>query len=165
MAITFIRVDDRIVHGQITTRWAKEIPCDGVVAVNDFAATNASLTAAFKSCMDKPVFIWTYKEFCEKKDKVLASDKRYFFITKEPILMAKILVDDKLPLGDLKRLVVGPINERPGATMIGLNQSIMPDEAAAFEKIHDAGYDILFALVPEVASGTWVQNRSKFGYK
>ncbi len=33
--ISFIRVDDRIIHGQIVTRWSKEYPFDGVIAVND----------------------------------------------------------------------------------------------------------------------------------
>lgn len=28
--ISFIRVDDRIIHGQIVTRWSKEYPCDGI---------------------------------------------------------------------------------------------------------------------------------------
>ena len=37
--ISFIRVDDRIIHGQIVTRWSKEYPCDGIIAVNDKAAT------------------------------------------------------------------------------------------------------------------------------
>ena len=37
--ISFVRVDDRIIHGQIITRWSKEYPCDGIIAVNDKAAT------------------------------------------------------------------------------------------------------------------------------
>lgn len=31
--ISFVRVDDRIIHGQIVTRWSKEFPCDGIIAV------------------------------------------------------------------------------------------------------------------------------------
>lgn len=165
MAISFIRVDDRIIHGQITTRWAKEVKCDGVVAVNNVAANNPALVAAFKSCMDKPVFVFTYEQFCEKKGKILESDKNYFLITKEPKMMAKILVDDKLPVAPLNRVVVGPQNDRPGTVLIGLNQSVLPEEGEHYEKLHQAGWDILFALVPEVSSGTWAQNRSKFGYK
>ena len=38
MSITFVRVDDRMIHGQTCTRWALEYPCDGIVAVNDAAA-------------------------------------------------------------------------------------------------------------------------------
>ena len=29
MVVTFVRIDDRMIHGQTVTRWAKEKPCDG----------------------------------------------------------------------------------------------------------------------------------------
>ena len=45
--ITFMRVDDRIIHGQIITRWSKEYPCDGIIAVNDKAATTPVLKQSF----------------------------------------------------------------------------------------------------------------------
>ena len=40
MVVTFVRIDDRMIHGQTVTRWAKEKPCDGLIAVNDAAASN-----------------------------------------------------------------------------------------------------------------------------
>ena len=46
MSISFIRVDDRMIHGQTCTRWALEYPCDGLIAVNDKAATTPVLKAA-----------------------------------------------------------------------------------------------------------------------
>ena len=33
MAVTFVRIDDRMIHGQTCTRWALEYPCDGIVAM------------------------------------------------------------------------------------------------------------------------------------
>ena len=164
MAITFLRVDDRIIHGQITTRWSKEFPCDAIVAVNDHAATTSFIKASFLSATGKPTYIWTYAEWLEKCDKVLQSSKNYFLITKEPMLMAKILIDDNFVPGP-KLVVVGPANDRPGAVKIGNNQSLMQNEADAFEKIHQAGYQILFALVKEDAIGYWPKFRSMFGYK
>ena len=38
MSVSFIRVDDRMIHGQTCTRWALEYPCDGLIAVNNVAA-------------------------------------------------------------------------------------------------------------------------------
>lgn len=35
MSISFVRIDDRVIHGQLVTRWAKELPCDGIVAIDD----------------------------------------------------------------------------------------------------------------------------------
>lgn len=162
--ISFIRVDDRIIHGQIVTRWSKEFPCDGIIAVNDKAATTPVLAQSFKASTDKKVFIWTMEHFLEKKEQVLKSEKRYFLITKNPIDMKKILVDEGFVPSDVKRVVIGPCNDRPGATKLGQNQSITQEEADACEAMTNAGYDVYFALLKETAIGSWPKFRSIFGY-
>lgn len=55
MTISFVRIDDRMIHGQTVTRWAKEYPCDGLVAVNNAAAGNAVLKQAYKAASDKNI--------------------------------------------------------------------------------------------------------------
>lgn len=82
MAVSFIRVDDRMIHGQTCTRWALEYPCDGLIAVNNAAAKNPVLKAAYKSASGKKTFVWSVDEFKEKSAKVLASKDNYFLITK-----------------------------------------------------------------------------------
>ena len=161
--ISFIRVDDRIIHGQIVTRWSKEFPCDGIIAVNDKAATTPVLAQSFKASTDKKVFIWTMEHFLEKKEQVLKSEKRYFLITKNPVDMCKILVDQGFQCG-VDTVIVGPCNDREGAVKLGNNQSITQEEADAFEKIAKAGYKIKFALLPDVSIGTWDDFKGKFGY-
>ena len=123
MSISFIRVDDRMIHGQTCTRWALEYPCDGIVAVNDAAANNSVLKAAYKSASGKKTFIWTMADWEKKRQKVLDSDTRYFLITKNPLDMKKILVDQKLECG-VKKVIIGPCNDRPDAIKLGNNQSI-----------------------------------------
>ncbi len=142
--ITFMRVDDRIIHGQIITRWSKEYPCDGIIAVNDKAATTPVLAQSFKASTDKKVFVWTKEHFKEVQDKVLNSPKRYFLITKNPVDMKEILVDMDFKPSDVKKLIIGPCNDRPGATKLGQNQSITQEEADALEAIYKKGYDVEF---------------------
>ena len=161
--IRFMRVYDRIIHGQIITRWSKEYPCDGIIAVNDKAATTPVLAQSFKASTDKKVFVWTKEHFKEVQDKVLNSDKKYFLITKNPVDMKEILVDMDFKPG-IKKLVIGPCNDRPGAVKLGQNQSITQEEADALEAISKKGYDIEFALVKESSIGEWPKFRSKFGY-
>lgn len=55
MTISFVRIDDRMIHGQTVTRWAKEYPCDGLVAVNNAAAGNTVLKQAYKAASDKNI--------------------------------------------------------------------------------------------------------------
>ncbi len=162
--ISFMRIDDRIIHGQIITRWSKEYPCDGIIAVNDKAATTPVLAKSFKASTEKKVFVWTMEHFLEKADTVLKSDRNYFLITKNPVDMKKILVDHKFVPSDVKRVVVGPCNDRPGTVKLGQNQSITQEEAEACEAMTNAGYDVYFALVSETAIGSWPKFRSKFGY-
>ena len=98
------------------------------------------------------------------QDKVLNSPKRYFLITKNPVDMKEILVDMGFVPSDVKRLIIGPCNDRPGATKLGQNQSITQEEADAIEAITKKGYDVEFALLKETSIGEWPKFRSKFGY-
>ena len=149
MSISFIRVDDRMIHGQTCTRWALEYPCDGLIAVNDKAATTPVLKAAYKNASDKKTFVWTLDEWRAKCGKVLASKDRYFLITKDPITMKSILVDDGFDPGEVKTVIIGPCNDRPGATKLGIMQK---------------GYEVEFALIKEAAIGNWKKFRGQFGY-
>lgn len=110
------------------------IPCDGIIAVNDKAATTPVLAQSFKASTDKKVFVWTKEHFKEVQDKVLNSDKKYFLITKNPVDMKEILVDMDFKPG-IKKLIIGPCNDRPGAVKLGQNQSITQEEADALEAI------------------------------
>ena len=162
--ISFIRIDDRMIHGQTCTRWAIEYPCTGLIAVNDKAATNSVLKAAYKNAItDKQSFVWTMADWQAKKEKVLASKDQYFLITKDPCDMAKVLLDQPFDPG-IKTIIVGPCNDRPGAVKLGNNQSITQEEAEAFEKLMAAGYEIEFALVKETAIGNWKKFRGQFGF-
>ena len=164
MAISFIRVDDRMIHGQTVTRWSLEYPCTGLIAVNDAAAKNPVLKQAYKSASDKKTFVWGVDEFIAKSAKVVASKDQYFLITKNPIDMKRILVDNGFDPQGVKTVIIGPCNDRPGTTKLGNNQSITNEEAAALEAIMQKGYEIEFALVKETAIGNWKKFRGQFGY-
>ena len=105
MTVSFVRIDDRMIHGQTVTRWAKEYPCDGLIAVNDAAASNKVLTQAYKGASDKKTFVWTVDAFGKKSQKVLDSDTKYFVITKNPIDMKKLLVDQGFVPSDVKEII------------------------------------------------------------
>ena len=163
MSVSFIRVDDRMIHGQTCTRWALEYPCEGIVAVNDAAANNSVLKAAYKSASGKKTFVWTMEDWKKKCKKVLDSDTRYFLITKNPIDMKNILVDQKFECG-IEKVIIGPCNDRPGSVKLGNNQSITQEEADALEAIAQAGYDVEFRLIPDESIGNWDKFKGQFGY-
>lgn len=163
MSVSFVRVDDRMIHGQTCTRWALEYPCDGIIAVNDKAANTPVLKAAYKSASGKKTFVWTMEEFKAKCQKVLDSNDRYFLITKNPEDMEELLVEFGFNPG-VKDVIIGPCNDRPKAVKLGNNQSITQEEAEALEKIMKAGYNVEFALLKDEAIGNWKKFRGQFGF-
>lgn len=165
MSVSFVRIDDRMIHGLITTRWGKELPCDGIIAVNDKAATNPILKEAYKAAVpDKKVFVWTMAHFKDVQEKVLKSDTKYFLITKSPLDMKTILVDWGFLPSDIKTVNVGPGNDRENTIKLGDNQSFTQAEGDAFEAMEKAGYKVDFALLPDQRIGGWDKFKSKFGY-
>lgn len=123
MSISFIRVDDRMIHGQTCTRWALEYPCDGLIARKRQGGYHPGAQGGgTKNASDKKTFVWTLDEWRAKCGKVLASKDRYFLITKDPITMKSILVDDGFDPGEVKTVIIGPCNDRPGATKLGNNR-------------------------------------------
>ena len=77
--------------------------------------------------------------------------------------MEKILVEQGFQPG-VKTVIIGPCNDRPGATKLGNNQSITQEEAQALENIQNAGYSVEFALLKEEAIGNWTKFRGQFGF-
>lgn len=146
--ISFIRCDDRIIHGQVVTRWAMERKCDGIIAVNDEAASNSLLKQALKASSTKKTFVWSEEQFLIKMKEAIDSDKNYFVITKEPKMMAKLLVDHHMDVST-RTLNVGPQSAKEDTISINKNCDITKAEIEAYERIFGAGYEIEYQLTPE----------------
>ena len=41
MEISFVRIDDRLIHGQVATVWTKESGCNRIMAVSDEVAADS----------------------------------------------------------------------------------------------------------------------------
>ena len=104
------------------------------------------------------------EDWQKKCQKVIESDTRYFLITKNPIDMKKILVDQNFVPDNVKTVIIGPCNDRPDAVKLGNNQSITQEEAEALEAIMQKGYEVEFALIKEAAIGNWKKFRGQFGF-
>ncbi|MBR2990344.1 MAG: PTS sugar transporter subunit IIB [Solobacterium sp.] len=162
--ISLFRIDDRMIHGQVVVNWARAVPCEGLIAVNDAASAVALLKKSFQSAAPgKKVFVWSKKEWEEKKDKVLASRDRYFVITKNAMDMRDLLLDHPFAC-KLKEVCVGPCAMQEGSVHIGDNQALNAEEAAALEELRQAGWSVVFALVKEKPVGRWEDFRYLFGF-
>ncbi|MBQ1382821.1 MAG: PTS sugar transporter subunit IIB [Solobacterium sp.] len=161
--IVLLRIDDRLIHGQVVVNWVKAFPCEGLIAVNDAAASVPLLKMSYRSAAPgRKVFVWSKAEWEEKKDKVLASKDRYFLLARNAADMADLLRGIQ---PGVQEIYVGPCSMQENAVRIGDNQALTQEDAAALEALSRSGYEVIFALVYEKEKGRWRDFRSLFGYE
>ncbi|WP_297206111.1 PTS sugar transporter subunit IIB [uncultured Pluralibacter sp.] len=162
MSISFVRIDDRVIHGQLVTRWAKELPCDGIVAIDDAVAADPLLSSVMKGAVsDTKVWLFSTRTAIEKLPKVIASEKRYFIIGKSPVTL-QLLEQAGISLENSNgKINVGPMSARANTTTIGPNQSVTAEEREAFDWLSAQGHQIEFRLVPDSSSYSWLDARQK----
>lgn len=157
--ICFIRCDDRIIHGQVVTRWAQERKCDGIIAVNDAVASNPLLRQALKAAGIR-TFVWTKEQFAKKMHEAEKSQKSYFVITKTLADMADLLVDQQMQV-TVDVLNVGPQPAGEGKININKNCDLSKEDVMACQKISDAGYRIEYRIVPDSTLVTYADVKDK----
>lgn len=162
MTISFVRIDDRVIHGQLVTRWAKELPCDGIVAIDDAVAADPLLSSVMKGAVsDTKVWLFDTATAIEKLPKVIASEKRYFVIGKSPVTLQRI-EQAGISLKNSNGKINVEYNERPRQHHDHRpNQSVSAEEAAAFEWLAERGHVIEFRLVPDASFFSWQDAKQK----
>jgi len=162
MSISFVRIDDRVIHGQLVTRWAKELPCDGIIAIDDAVAADPLLSAVMKGAIqDIKVWLFDTATAIEKFPKIIASEKRYFVIGKSPVTLQRIEEAGIDLQNASQKINVGPMSTRANTITIGPNQAVSPEEVAAFDYLARRGHQIEFRLVPDASACRWQDARQK----
>lgn len=87
----FLRVDDRLEHGQVVTAWLKQLKAKVIIAVDDTAATNIIITKALKMATPKNVELVVAT--VEDGMKVLSkyNENEVMIITKAPVTAKRII--------------------------------------------------------------------------
>lgn len=160
MTISFIRIDDRIIHGQVVTRWARERKCDGILAVDDKTANDKILSMVVKNAAPPGIKagIYTVEDAVSILESATKSKKHYFLIVKTPVTLQSLI---EKGLSFKNEINVGPLSNRPDTVTVGANASVTKEEILAFESLHQAGYEIQFQLVPNGKAYTWKSVRDK----
>lgn len=160
MAISFVRIDDRVIHGQTTTRWSKEFPIDGFIVVGDDIVNDDLRRKVLKAAAGNlKIGIYSEDVAPEKINLAKKSDKNFFLITNSPQVFSR-LIDKGVDLGD--SINVGPMNTRDGAKIVSRTVAIDKDDYRAFENIYNNNIDITFQLIPEDDKKKWPQIKAKF---
>ncbi|ADU69546.1 PTS mannose transporter subunit IIAB [Pantoea sp. At-9b] len=140
MKIGLARIDDRLIHGQVATRWTKETNVTRIIVVSDEVANDhvrkTLLTqvappgvTAHVVDVDKMIRVWNNPKY--GRDRVM-------LLFTNPTDVERIVEQGV----DIKSVNIGGMAFRQGKTQVNNAVSVDEKDIAAFRKLNDRGIEL-----------------------
>lgn len=144
--IVFVRIDDRLIHGQVVTGWMRQSQANRIVIVDDFVAKDPFMLDILKMAAPPNVSVNAYT--IEKAIELLngeptSSNEKVLILVKTPeVILALVEAGIKI-----NHLNVGGMGSKPGRTKLFRNIQASPEEIETFKKLADLEIDVEFRVV------------------
>lgn len=145
--IALLRVDDRLVHGQVVTKWIGEAGAKEIVIVDDYLATNTYLSSVFKMAAPHGVEVVTYSSetFVEKINSDSFGEVPLLVLFKSIEILGKVY-----SLGfKNKNVQIGGIGANSDRKIVFQSIALSESEAQKLKEIQQKGVKVIFQRVPD----------------
>lgn len=144
--LTHVRIDERLIHGQVATVWVNQLGCDRIIVANDEAVKSEMQISALKIACPAGVklsILSLGKAATNIKEGKYDSD-RVFLICKT-IADCKTLIDDGVPI---KAFNVGNTPHKEGQKKIKNSVSLSDQDIADIKNLTGRGLEITAQMIP-----------------
>lgn len=137
MSVNLLRIDDRLIHGQVATSWAKAVKCEAIFAISDEVANDELRKELLLQIA--PPHLKAYVIPVDKAIKVYNNPK----YASRNILMLVTKPEDAVRLieGGLRidTINVGGMTHKEGNKQLSDAVTVNPSNVQAFKKLLDMG--------------------------
>ena len=147
MAISMIRVDDRLIHGQIVAAWVKSLGLERIWIIDDATANDAFLTKIMKMVAPPNTdFIVSSSDQISDYAKEFDTDKKKTIILiKYPETAEKLFATGI----SFKQLQIGGIGARADRKNYYKNISMTEDELESCRRMKQSGVNVYIQVTPD----------------
>ena len=153
MNISLLRIDDRLIHGQVATSWAKAVKCEAIFAISDEVAEDALRRELLLQIA--PAHLKAYVIPVEKAIKVYHNPKyagkNILWLVTKPADVVR-LVEGGVKIDKVN---VGGMTYKDGNKQLSDAVTVGKADVEAFKKLLDLGIDLSMQKVasnPRVAT-------------
>lgn len=142
-----IRIDDRLIHGQVATRWSTGLRVNRIMVIDDAVASNPTEKSIV--AMAAPAGVRTSILGFDKATANIKNGnydgQRVMLIVKSPVTLVKMMEAgiDLLPVN------IGNMSNRPGTTQYKKSVSMTAEEKEAVDTLLKAGIRVTAQMVPD----------------
>ena len=140
MNISLLRIDDRLIHGQVATSWAKAVKCEAIFAISDEVAEDALRRELLLQIA--PAHLKAYVIPVEKAIKVYHNPKyagkNILWLVTKPADVVR-LVEGGV---NIDKVNVGGMTYKDGNKQLSDAVTVGKADVEAFKKLLDLGIDL-----------------------
>lgn len=140
MDIRLVRIDDRLIHGQVATVWAKRLDIQRILVVSD-AVTKDHLRKTLLQQAAPPgvkVHVITVSKMIEVYSHELFDGLRVILLFTNPLEVAAV-VEAGIPLSSVN---IGAMGYTAGKKMISNTIAVNQQDIEAFRYLHKRGIEL-----------------------
>ncbi|MHC5228440.1 PTS system mannose/fructose/N-acetylgalactosamine-transporter subunit IIB [Enterococcus sp. LJL99] len=145
MSIELVRIDDRLIHGQVATTWLKDYDIEQVIIADDEVSQNemkkTMVTVAAPTGIRVHVFPVDKFIQVQKENPI---KRRTLLLFTQPIDVQKAL-DQGV---DISEVYVGGMRSTSERRRISKAVNISPEEEAIFQSLAERGVSLIIQTVP-----------------
>jgi mannose/fructose/N-acetylgalactosamine-specific phosphotransferase system component IIB len=155
MGKTYVRVDDRLIHGQTIVSWCPLWNIKEIIGVDDENATNPTLKSIM--VMSVPPMYKTHVVTTEDAKALLSekSERNRLVIVKFPAVLQDLLESIRdcecIQLGNVSKRA-DSVHQLSGATGIFF---LSKQEVENIDSLVQQGFDVHFQQLPNMAKTSW----------
>lgn len=146
MSISLIRIDDRMIHGQVVMSWIRHTASDAVYLIDDAVAADMGmieiLLAAAPANLD--VKILSIKQALQDYGKWEISNKRILIIVRSPNTIVKMIEGG----ASIQSVNLGGLGMEPGKKRLYKNVSVSKKERKDLVFLVKQGINIYIQMIP-----------------
>ena len=147
MAIVMLRIDDRLIHGQVVTMWTRRLSADTIVVASDAVAKDTFIAKVLRMAAPAgmKVDVLTMEQTLSAFKDTKYDKAKVLLLVKSPE-DAKSLLDGGL---GVKTVNVGGMGAKAGASSLYKNISASPAQVAILQELTQRGIVIEFQILPD----------------
>lgn len=147
--IKFVRVDHRLIHGQVITKWMKLVQANKIIIVDDILGQDPFMVDIYQ--MAAPAGVTVEIVDTDKVADLISQDDyqsdRIFLLFKD-IQSVKSALSHGLNLTSIQ---LGGVPFEQGRTKVATAVALLPSEFAFLKEVNDSGCEVYVQIVPEEA--------------
>ena len=146
LGVKNIRIDERLIHGQVATMWTNSLRASRIMVVGDDVVKDDIQKMALKTAVPSGVHLSILT--AEGAAKRILSGKyegqRVFLLVKTPKYL-KALLDNGVPIDKVN---VGNMSSREGSKQVKKSVSVTDQDVKDFNYLNDHGVELVAQMVP-----------------